>query len=130
MTPEQPLIQFLSILPESEYEVEKKAIAMGETSTATRSSSRSGHVTRICNFSRVRVEGERTWGTLSWQMEEGSRAGSVIRHQAPVVVTKGEGARVGAIERPKKKTRIPVRSPMGGNLIPQRAPVISASAAE
>ena len=85
MTPEQPLIQFISILPESEYGVEKKAIAMGETSTATRSYSRSGHGTRIYNLSRVRVEGKRTRGTLSWRMEEGRLAGRVI-HRALVVV--------------------------------------------
>ena len=81
MASNQSLIRFLSILPESEYEVEKRTFYNGpqpvreQVLMAIRS--------RFENLQRAarRVEEGRTPGTLSWPTLEGGLAGHTIPRQ-------------------------------------------------
>ena len=108
MAPNQSLIQFLSILPESEYEVEKELSATDLSRTENRSSWRFVPDSRTCNVSAKRLEGGRTPGMLSGPTLEGGLAGNIIPRPAPEVGERDERVEVVegvGITRMKRKIR-------------------------
>ena len=95
MASNQSLIQFLSVLPEYEYEVEKELSATDFSRTEGRSSWRFVLDSRACNVSARRVEGGRTPSMLSWPTQEGGLAGNIIPRPAPEVEERDERVEVG-----------------------------------
>ena len=109
--PDQPLIQLFFILPQSEYEVEKRTFCNGlqldrkDTLLAVRP--------LFKNLQRLRKRGGggRTTGVLPWPTLEGGPAENVIPRQAPTVVGRdeevmiGEGAGITRMERRKNNPR-------------------------
>ena len=134
MSPNQLLIQCISIITESEYEVENKTFCNGlkpdREPILMAIRSRFENLQRQC---KKGGEG-RTPGMLSWSTLEEGLARNIIPRQAPAVVERNEGVVVGdgvgiTMKRRKNNTRRPVAWLVGEKPTTPRATARGVSAA-